>query len=301
MKILITGVNGQLGHAVYYRLKQKAMILATGHESSFFDSSNSAYRPLDITSYDDIKSVLEDFNPDYVINCAAFTNVDQCEVQKELSWKINVKGVEHLAYLSRLFHYHFIHISSDYIFDGKNGPYSENDRPNPLCYYGKQKLASENVILAQAEAYTIIRTNVLFDFYPGIKDNFVTWLVKRLHRHEKVTIVTDQWNNPTYAKDLAFIVDKIVERGIQGIYHSGSDEYMNRYEFARMIAAVGDFDQALIQPILTKDLNQLAKRPEKGGLKIDKAKKDLQFTPTPLEVAVRSVIRDMKQAGELDG
>lgn len=299
MKILITGANGQLGHALYWRLLNKAELFLTDKGEAFFDSSNKNYASVDITLSSEVKKIVQKFQPDYVINCAAFTNVDACEREKELSWKVNVKAVEHLAYLSRIYHFHLIHFSTDYIFDGEKGLYDVDDRPNPINYYGKGKLASENFVKAQAEAFTIVRTNVLFDFYPNLKNNFVTWVIRNLAQNKAINVVIDQFNNPTYAKDLAVMIDSILERGIQGIYHSGSREYLNRYEIAKLIAEIGEFDSNLIHPIQTSELNQLAKRPLKGGLNIYKSIQDLKYSPLPLKLAIKSIIRDMKSRSEI--
>lgn len=300
MKVLITGINGMLGHAVAFRLIDQAELFGVDqNDPSAIISGNIPCYRADVSDAASMKQIIQQIHPDYVVHCAAYTNVDKCEIEKELSWRVNVKSLEHLSYFSRIFHFHLIHFSTDYIFDGRNGPYQTDDRPNPINYYGKGKLASENVVISQAEAFTIIRTNVLFDYYPDIKLNFISWLVKKLSTGESVNVVTDQWNNPCFARDLAEIVYRIMERGIQGIYHSGSEEYLSRYDLALMVARIGDFDPTLIRPVLTKDLNQLAPRPLKGGLRIEKTRKDLHFSPIPLEKAIRQILKEMHQQGEM--
>ncbi|GAB4183101.1 MAG: dTDP-4-dehydrorhamnose reductase [Calditrichia bacterium] len=299
MKVMITGANGQLGQAVFRAVKEKDQFrLCDIHSDFLLKGYNDYYCNLDITKADELRKLIAEFGPDYIVNCAAFTNVDACETEKELSWNVNVKAVEQLAYLSRIYHYHLIHISTDYVFDGLEGPYSENDRPNPISFYGKEKLASENAVLNEAEAYTIIRTNVLFDYYPGIGDNFFTWLIKKLFKGEAVRIVSDQFNNPNYAYDLAKMIYYIMERGVQGVYHCGGEEYMSRYELAIKAAEWLDLDKSLITPVLTSEFKQAAKRPLRGGLKIDKAKRDLGYRPTSLHTSLQVLHRKLMEEGE---
>ena len=119
-------------------------------------------------------------NPDVIINCAAMTNVDACETERDMAWKINVGGVEHLVEAARRKGAMIVHVSSDYVFDGKSGPYTEDDRPEPLSYYGKSKLASENVLRTSGLPHFIARTMVLYGIAPGVKANFALWLIKSL-------------------------------------------------------------------------------------------------------------------------
>src|SRR5690606_21105951 len=157
---------------------------------------------------DKIKKIVFDFIPDFIINAAAYTNVDKSEIEKETAWKINVKGVEYLAEASRVIDSHLIHISSDYIFDGVCGPYNENTKPNPVSYYGRTRLARENALKISGAMYTVLRTNVLF----GIADSrpdFVRWVIDNLSNKKNIRIVTDQINNPTFIDDLVQAIAKV--------------------------------------------------------------------------------------------
>ena len=150
-RILVVGSNGMLGQRVtefYSTLKDVELLATSVEEKSVFDKLE--YLQCDISNRNDIKKVIKNFCPDFIINAAAFTNVDLSETERELAWKINVKGVEYLSEAARILDSHLIHISTDYIFDGKSGPYLENDIPNPLGYYARTKLASENVLKLSA-------------------------------------------------------------------------------------------------------------------------------------------------------
>lgn len=177
-RILVTGANGMLGQRVihFYKNSSDLEILGTSVEDEPVITGID-YLSCDLSVRDKIKKVVLDFCPDFIINTAAFTNVDLNETEKEIAWKINVKGVEYLAEAARAIDAHVIQISSDYVFDGTGGPYSENDKPNPIGYYGRTKLASENALRISGAIYTVLRTNVLY----GIADSrpdFVRWVVK---------------------------------------------------------------------------------------------------------------------------
>jgi dTDP-4-dehydrorhamnose reductase len=232
----------------------------------------------DITKREAIKDIVLNFYPDFIINAAAFTNVDLCETERENAWKINVKGVEYLAEASRVIDCHLVHISSDYVFDGTKGPYDERAKPNPLGYYGRTKLASENVLKISGAYYTVLRTNVLY----GIADNrpdFVRWVLASMKKGTPIRIVTDQINNPTYIDDLVQAADKVLEYKKLGIYNIGGREFISRYEFTLRIADYFKLDKSLIIPITTDELKQPAKRPLHSGLITIKAESELEFKP----------------------
>ena len=279
-RILITGTNGMLGSntAKFYSDKEKIELLCTDKEKSN-TSNNFEEIVCDITNREQIKKVILDFYPDYVINTAAFTNVDLCETEKEIAWKTNVKAVEYIAEACRTVDAHLVHISSDYVFDGKKGPYSENYTPNPLGYYGRTKLASENTLKISGINYTILRTNVLYGVVEKGKADFVYWVIKSLSENKKINIVTDQFNNPTFVDDLISGINKVIEFKKSGIFNIGGREFLNRYDFTQKIADYFNLNKNLIKPILTKELNQKAPRPLKSGLITLKAETQLGFKP----------------------
>ncbi len=277
-RILITGTNGMLGSntAKFYSEKENTELLLTAKSKN---ANNYDSLICDITDRDSVKKTVLDFYPDYVINTAAFTNVDLCESEKETAWKTNVKAVEYLSDACRVIDAHLIHISTDYIFDGKKGPYSENDTPNPLGYYGRTKLASENVLKTSGIKYTILRTNVLYGVSENGKADFVCWVIKNLSEGNKINIVTDQYNNPTFVDDLISGINKVIEFNKSGIFNIGGREFLSRYKFTNMIADYFNLNKNLINPILTKDLNQKAPRPLKSGLITLKAETQLGYKP----------------------
>lgn len=285
-KILVTGANGLLGQALLKKLNQDFNIYAAGIEDSLFPeifSGRVTYQQLDIADQKSCRELVWGIKPDAIINAAAFTNVDDCEEEKELCWRVNVKGAENLANAARKNMALLIHLSTDYIFDGKAGPYSEEHKPNPLGYYGKSKLASENAVRMAGIPYAIIRTNVLYGTGVEVKNNFFLWVYHSLKNGKTINVVTDQFNNPTLAEELAEGIHLLIDKSKYGVYNIAGEEYLNRYDFALKVARVFGFREDLVKPILTENLQQKAPRPMRGGLKIQKAKTELEYRPKPLE------------------
>jgi len=291
-KILITGANGLVGQNL------SELFQPTGYEVALLDlqkqnrlesHSNFEYISSDITNYPQLKEIIGSFKPHTIINCAAYTNVDGCETEKELSWKVNVTGPEYLADLAKRYDSHLIHISSDYVFDGKNGPYTEEDPPNPCSVYGEEKLESEKIIQATECRHTIIRGIVIFGYGTDIPLNFTSWLTREMKAGNKVNIVTDQWGNSLFAPDMAKGIFDIFKSGIPGVYHLGNEHFHSRYDFAIEFANFFGYSSELIEPILTVALKQKAERPLKSGLVSEKARSDFGFNTVPLEESFRRI------------
>lgn len=279
-RILITGSNGMLGQrAVQFYLKNENVeLLATSvEEKSLIE--NVDYISCDIKDRNSIKKIILDYCPDFIIHTAAFTNVDLSEKLREDAWKINVKGVEYISEAARAIDTHIIHISTDYIFDGKDGPYSENAIPNPLGYYGRTKLASENALRISNTYFTILRTNVLYGIALNSRPDFVRWVVSSLDENKNIRIVNDQINNPTFIDDLVQAINKIIEFKKTGIFNVGGIEFLSRYDFTLRIADYFNLDKKLITPVRTEELKQSARRPLKSGLIILKAETELGYKP----------------------
>jgi len=277
-RILICGANGLLGQRLMLLLGSQTEyeVLSTSHHRTFvFDHQLFDYTQLDITKKSDVKSLLSSFHPTVIINAAGATNVDWCEVHREEAWKANVVGVENLIEAARRVGARLIHISTDYVFDGKHGPYSEEDVPNPLSYYGKSKLASENSIRIANIPYTIFRTILLYGNGIGVKENFPLWVIKSLRAHTTIRCAEDQISNPTHINDLAYAVIKAYELNRNGVYHICGSERTSRYDFALRTAEVFGLDRALIQKVKSADLQQVAQRPLVSGFITLKAETEL--------------------------
>lgn len=281
MKILLTGSNGLLGQAVssVFSRETDHEIIQTSFEEKNFLNLGFVYRTLDITLKDDVKKIIDYFIPDVIINCAAYTNVDKCETERELSWKINVDGVKNLIISARRTDSKIVHFSTDYVFDGRHGPYTETSVPNPVSFYGREKLASENALITSDINCAIIRTLVLYGTGIKVKMNFVLWLIEMLKNNQQISVVTDQISNVTMIDDLAHGTLKVTENNFKGIINVAGLDILSRYDFAMKACEVFNLNKELVRPVLTAVLNQAAPRPLKSGLTTFKMETELGFKP----------------------
>ncbi len=293
-RIFITGANGMLGQRLFefYSTLNDVELLASSVENDFV-LKNRNYIQADISDRNELKKIIYDFCPDFIINAAAYTNVDKSESDRETAWKINVKGAEYISETARVLDSHIVHISSDYIFDGKNGPYSENDIPNPLGYYGRTKLASENVLKISGTKNTILRTNVLYGTAKHSRTDFVKWVVESVRAGKEIRIVDDQFNNPTFIDDLVQAINKVIELRKEGIYNIGGGDILSRYDFTMIIADFFNLDKSLIKKIKTVELNQPARRPLKSGLITIKAQSELGYKPHSIIQSLELMKREL--------
>ena len=275
--------------AAYYSRFENVQLLCSSFEPESF-VKDIDYKQLDITDRASVKSVIMDFFPDIIINAAAFTAVDKCETEKELAWNINVKGVENLAHYAFPIDSYLVHISSDYVFDGLSGPYTEVDKVNPVSYYGRTKLASENALKSSGVRHSAVRTNVLYGPTLHGRPDFVKWVVNSLVTGQGIKIVTDQYNNPTYIDDLVWGIAKLCSYKKEGIYNLAGKEVISRLEFTERIAEYFDLNKELISPIKTEELNQPARRPLKSGLITLKAQSEFGYRPMSLEESFELIL-----------
>ncbi len=285
--VIITGAYGQLGEACLKHLKSNFKVYFSGRTIPDNDLNGIQ---LDITDQRSVQKIVTEINPDVILNLAAMTHVDGCESEPETARTINVDGVKNLC---QGYKGHFIQISTDYVFDGMAGPYTESDKTNPLSVYGQTKLEADEWLLANQEKHTIIRTNVVYGYTKRTQASFVKWVVDSLSDGKQINVVDDQWNNPTWTESIASIIKVLIEKEAIGLYHYGDKDYMNRYELAQLIAKVFELDAALISPISTSKLNQPAPRPLKSGLKTEKIESALGIVPNSVETCLHEIRKQL--------
>lgn len=274
MRVLITGCNGLLGQNLIRLAPPDAEIAGLDlAESSLLTVAK--YFSVDLGDRREVLEAVSEWQPQWIVNAAAFTDVDGAETKRDLCWRVNVTAVENLVYACRKVAASIAHVSTDYIFDGQHGPYGEEDAPNPIGYYGRSKLAGENVLVTSRVAHVIARTMVLYGYGLSVRPNFVTWLIDKLQQGERVRIVTDQFGNATLADELALALWRMTEVDAGGVYHVAGRDVVSRYAFAMAIAHAFALDADLITAITTDQLRQAAPRPMKSGLKVDKVVRTL--------------------------
>lgn len=295
-RVLVCGSNGLLGQRLALVLdgESEYEVLHTSHHRSFVSEQNLFdYTQLDISNRSDVKSLISSYRPDIILNAAAMANVDHCEKERELAWKMNVSGVEHLVEACRRINGKLIHVSTDYVFDGKFGNYKEEDRANPVNYYGKTKLAGENVIISSGIQYVIFRTILLYGSGIRVKNNFALWVINNLVDGKPIRCVEDQISNPTNVNDLALAMKKVMEKNVNGTFHISGPEKVSRYDFALKIAEIFGYDKSLIAKVKTADLDQRAVRPMDTSFVIDKARNQLQYNPMNLTQGLLMMQQDL--------
>lgn len=288
-KIVVTGSNGLLGQKVADLVSQSPsylLHLTSSQEEPVLVSDRAPYTRMDVTDRRQVSRIIDELQPDTIVNTAAVTNVDFCEMNREAAWKVNVIGVENLVHAAKLTGAHLVQVSTDYIFDGKSGPYAEDDRPNPISYYGRTKLAAENLLRTSNVGHTIVRTMVLYGHGRKVKQNFALWLVRELQEGRPVRVVSDQVGSPTLADDLAYGIVKIVELRKAGVYNISGPDVVSRYDFARELARVFKFNAKLITPVKTADFHQPAPRPLRSGFIILKAQTELNLQMSAMETGL---------------
>jgi len=294
-KILITGANGLLGQKLCRDFSASHEVTACDlHPQSFAPLPGVTYRSLDVTNQPGTRLHIQNTNPQVIINAAAYTDVDRCETHKKEAWVVNVGVVENLVRVCQERKIKLVQLSTDYVFDGENGPYSEEDLPQPVSFYGETKLESEMAIKQSGIDYLLVRTNVLYGTGNNVRQNFLLWLLEKLSHGDKIKIITDQFNNPTLADNLSLCMLEMVEKELSGIFHVGGAEYLSRYDFAVKAAHKFEFDPALISHTQTEFLEQKATRPHWGGLKTDKVRKVLRTKLLDVEEGLEQVKKGME-------
>jgi dTDP-4-dehydrorhamnose reductase len=282
-KIIITGSNGLLGQsliALLSREKENYKIFGFSKGVNRSGRTDFDYSDVDITNEKEVKEKLFKISPDFIINTAAMTNVDACENDREACYDLNVNAVQYLTAICSEIKAHLIHLSTDFIFDGEKGNYSEDDVPNPLNYYGETKLLSEKILQNSTINYTILRTILVYGLVHDMsRSNIVLWVKESLENQKEITIVDDQFRAPTYVEDLAVSCKVSIDKKATGVFNISSSHLLSVYEIAQEIAAVFQLDKGLIKPISSSTLNQAAPRPPKTGFNLSKTNRVLDFYP----------------------
>lgn len=279
-KVLITGAEGQLGRILQEQLGSYFKLIPTAKHPSEMAIKKRSVRTMDLNDMANIESCIKIEDPDIIINCAAMTNVDECEKNHSLAHQVNVKGVENIIKATSN-QVKILQISTDYVFDGKDGPYYETDPTHPISYYGRSKLEAENLLRGGLQPYSILRCSVLYGNPLNSKSNFFSWVYDSLSKNKKINVVTDQTSNPACISALGDVILKMILLNGEGVYHYGSDDQLNRYEFAIMIAKVFGFDDNLINPVTSDSMNFIARRPIHSGLKTNKISEVLDVVTLP--------------------
>ncbi len=295
MKLMIVGAEGSLGEKLHMLVQKETnwtvvrvtrSSVSLGHLEHPFDSSSRAgWRTL---------LEQEEWRPDIIVNAAAMTNVDSCETLRTDAWANNVTLVEMLAAECKRYGLKLVQVSSDYVFDGAEGPYLEIATPDPINYYGKTKLAADNTCIKVGIEYLIVRTMWLYGEVSGGRPSFVQWLVDALISGDTVRVVKDEVGNPTLIDDVAYGIIKAIDKNLQGIINIAGPDLVSRWDFALAIAEAYGLSATGLIPVLSSDLQRPAKRPLRSGLISLKAQTSLGLRLTSLQDGLE-ITRIMEQ------
>ena len=283
MRTLLTGSKGQLARCFRDRLPENWELIAT-------DSTS-----LDITDTEAVRNMVQNFQPDAIVNAAAFTAVDKAEAQVSTAFAVNATAVHNLASAARACQARFIHISTDYVFDGTNKtPYKEQDYTNPQSVYGRTKVSGELLALAANPDSVIIRTSWLFSEYGN---NFVKTMIRLAGERDNLSIVHDQTGSPTYAGDLAQAIITLLQQPVapRGIYHYGGNKSVTWYEFAQAIFQAAqqqdpDFKIPQLNAITTDQYPLPAPRPAYSIMDCQKIENECGIKASDWQKALNEII-----------
>jgi len=296
LKLLITGASGLYGSKLAKLAIERGIEV---YSSDIQDTSISGnFVKLDISGRAQVGEVFDGIKPDVVVHAATLTDVDKCELNKELAWKINVDGTINIAKAAKRLGAFLVYISTDYVFSGEKGYYVESDSPDPVNYYGLTKLEAETVVMSMMPEsdFFIGRPSVMYGSTPAAgKVNFALWVIESLRKGERIKIVTDQWNTPTLNTNLADMTLEVVERRLSGLYHTCGATRVSRFEFAEKIADCFGLDKSLIDKVSASQFSWPALRPVDSSLDTSLAQRAFKCKPLTMDKALEQLKRELNE------
>jgi dTDP-4-dehydrorhamnose reductase len=303
-KVLITGSNGLLGQKLVERFRSEGghEIIATSFsENIAFNKDGYRFELMDITNPAEVEYILNRYEPEVILHTAGLTQVTHCEKNQEEAWRTNVEATETLAKASNKHGSHFILLSSDFVFDGRKGPYKETDATGPVNYYGQTKLEAEKIAGKISKSLSIVRTCLVYGTnFKMNRSNFLLWVKHCLGESERIKINNDQWRTPTLAEDLAEACAIIANTKAKGIYHISGAENVRLLDYAYTIADFYKLDKEFITEVTSSELAETGLRPLKSGLLIDKAVSELGFSPHNIIEGLEIITKQLKSMESTD-
>lgn len=291
MRILVTGANGFLGYYLSKQLLERDHeVIATGRGECclpFTGHKLFHYESMDFTDPFAVHDVFDQYKPEVVVHAGAMSKVDECEQNQWEAYVTNVEGTVTMLLNAEEHKCFFVFVSTDFIFDGVNGMYKEDDIPGPVNFYGKTKLEAEESVKEYEYDWAIARTILVYGKPITGKSNILTVVKEKLEKGEEYNVVNDQLRTPTFVEDLAAGIISIIEKKAKGIYHLSGEDVLTPYEMACKVADHFGLNRSLIKKVTAADFSQPAKRPPKTGFVIDKARKKLGFHPVSFEEGLR--------------
>lgn len=300
MRILITGSNGFVAQKfceIYYKENKKPTLLGLSkapNRNTFLPSES--FMQCDLADFEKLLAILSDFHPTHILHVAAISSVEACEQNPKLARTVNVDLTRILGEYASDHQAHLTFLSTDFVFDGLDGPYSETDSTAPVNAYGQTKVEAEQQLSTLNGEIAILRTILVYGcIADNTRSNLVLWAKQQLENDIPINVVYDQWRMPTWVDDLAYACFLAMQNKVQGTFHISGPELFSIESTVRQIADHWNLNASLITPISAKDIGQDQNRPQKTGFILDKAKTVLGFTPTPFKVTLQQIDAQLKK------
>lgn len=285
MNIMVTGANGLLGqHLITELVKRNYGVTAIGRGNSRIQNFSGKYIDMNITDGVLLRDTIVQWKPDLIVHAAAMTAVDQCEEDKQECYNINVTATRFLVDSAKEIGAGIIYLSTDFVFDGIDGPYKESDQPAPVNYYGSTKVAAEKAVMESGLHWAIVRTVLVYgQTIEGTRSNIVHWAKENLSEGKSIKVVTDQYRTPTFIGDLVQGIILIIEKDASGIFNIAGKDELTPYQMAVKTAEHLHLDSSLVTKVDSTTFLQKGQRPLKTGLDITKARQELGYEPRTFE------------------
>jgi dTDP-4-dehydrorhamnose reductase len=286
MRITVTGANGLVGSRLCRWLVVEGHTVTAVARGERRVNGDFQYVSCDLDDHGSASRALTASGPEVIIHTASMTEVDACERSPELAYASNVTATANVARQARALDAHLVHVSTDYVFDGEDGPYDEAGRPNPRGIYARTKWLGEEAVKLLATHWAIARTAVVYGYPPSQRPNFGSWMLEALRAGQTLRLFVDQYVSPSLALNVAELLAELAERRLEGIWNIAGAEVVNRMQFGETLCSVFGFESALLQPIRLADAGMESPRPPRCGLKVGKARGVLKTQPLGLRASL---------------
>lgn len=286
-KVLITGSNGFVGQKLMDQILENPdleLIALSRGENRYPITQGYIYIDGNVCDAPQMRELIAKYRPDFIVHTVAMANVETCESDVEACARVNVEPVRLFIALAEEYSFQFIHLSTDFIFDGEEGPYRETDLPKPLNEYGRSKAEAEKLLQASSISWTIVRTILVYGIpHDAQRSNLMLWVKNSLEAGKPIKVVTDHYRMPTLVEDLAKAILVIMERRATGIYHISGEEGYSVHEIALAVAEFWKLEASLIEPVLADSIPSGVPRPSNTGFILDKSRQLLDYHPHSLQ------------------
>jgi dTDP-4-dehydrorhamnose reductase len=286
MRITVTGANGLVGSRLCRLLVVHGHAVTAVARGERRTVGDYAYVSCDLADPDGVTRALADTRPEVVVHTASMTEVDACERSPDEAWAANTLAAAHVARHARTAGAHLIHVSTDYVFDGQDGPYDEDARPNPGGVYARTKWLGEEAVRLLAGSWAIARTAVVYGYPPSQRPNFGSWLLGTLREGKTARLFVDQYVSPSLALNVAEQLTELAERRLSGVWNVAGAEVVNRMQFGEALTDVFGLDPRLLVPTTLAEAGMASPRPPRSGLRVDKALAALKARPLGLRASL---------------